>query len=126
MKRQRLIYAGHCLDNDATIESFLRRSDDGDDLNVSNSPQVIHMVCANKEALVSPKPILTAETNEIRHRRPENAPEITFVSANNQGPSNVNVPQAQGAYPYAGQFFQPAQLFNFTQQQQQLYDPYQN
>lgn len=68
MSRQRLIYAGHCLDNDKTIGSVLRRNDNGNGDGCSEAPQVIHLVCVNKEMLSTSSFSNNENNNELRQR----------------------------------------------------------
>lgn len=68
--RQRLIYAGHCLEDARTLTEVLRGRCEEASAAISGGapaePQVIHMVCASKEALagvLNKKPQSSAATS---------------------------------------------------------------
>uniref|UniRef100_A0A7E4VVB0 Ubiquitin-like domain-containing protein n=1 Tax=Panagrellus redivivus TaxID=6233 RepID=A0A7E4VVB0_PANRE len=61
VKRQRLIYAGHCLQDHQTIRELLDKSREGIEPGQELGPQVIHLVCAPNEP-----PAM--QNNGLRHR----------------------------------------------------------
>ena len=119
ISRQRLIYAGHCLDNDQRIGSVLRRDENGGD-SCSEAPQVIHLVCVNKEMLSasSTSSSRTANSNELRQRH--NVAN-TVPLPNNNVPLN---PQQFQYMPNSPEAYQNYLNQMAIQQQQQMLGAY--
>jgi len=130
-KRQRLIYAGHCLQDNQTLREILTKRCEGLEETENLGPQVIHLVCAPKE-----NPLMASG---LRHRptaanSTNNSNNTTSSSSNSQTngfnpyqnmnyfssmPSNILPPNAtpeQLAY-YANWIgYQQALMTNYYQQ----------
>jgi hypothetical protein len=100
-KRQRLIYAGHCLKDTQTLREILDKASDGFEAGEEAGPQVIHLVCASKEP-----PQLSSG---LRHR---NAASTT----NNSGTTATGI-NAAGQQGFSVQNSQPLATSAFSQYQ---------
>uniref|UniRef100_A0AC35F0C3 Ubiquitin-like domain-containing protein n=1 Tax=Panagrolaimus sp. PS1159 TaxID=55785 RepID=A0AC35F0C3_9BILA len=75
-KRQRLIYAGHCLKDTQTLREIVEKASEGFEAGQEVGPQVIHMVCASKE----PPHLYSSSSAGLRHR-----PNATTTNNTNSG-----------------------------------------
>uniref|UniRef100_A0A915E9W8 Ubiquitin-like domain-containing protein n=1 Tax=Ditylenchus dipsaci TaxID=166011 RepID=A0A915E9W8_9BILA len=132
--RQRLIYAGHCLDNAKSLRSILQARGDAGITSEESQVQVIHLVCASKDAFMS-----SSSSNDVRFR-PNAATHLNNLAPSphaRNGPVDQPAPnpfQTNGSQPqfnqqvppqmyeaYAASYQNYLNQMNAMMQQQQLY-----
>jgi hypothetical protein len=90
--RQRLIYAGHCLDNGQTLRSVLKKTHDG---MAAEGQQVIHLVCPQKDTFAQSSGL------RYRHNVAGSAPSVPTSSTSTSGAPNVQPSQAYTPYNFS-------------------------
>ena len=107
MSRQRLIYAGHCLEDAQTLEVVLRGRSasnvtkrDGSSAQPATT-QVIHLVCFSREQLsntggVRLRKTATARSAPVAEMTPPLQPAV---------PANVAAPPAGATFQYGNAFY---------------------
>jgi hypothetical protein len=115
-KRQRLIYAGHCLNDTQTLREIVDKASDGFEPGEEIGPQVIHLVCASKEP--------PQMSSGLRQRNNASVTNNSGVNANAAGQQGFSV---QNSQPLTTAAFAQYQLSaNASPEQMAYYASYMN